>query len=60
MHWHMGTSETRGRLCMCPALEEFATGKQHMEAMIYKERRKLEEERKALKPADKNHHKEGE
>jgi hypothetical protein len=58
MHWYMGTSETRGRLCICPARVEHVTSKQHTEAMIHKERRKLEEERKSLKKG--KDHKEGE
>ena len=48
-HWFLGTSSTRGRLCISPALSDFIADRQHSEAMIYKERRKLAEERRLLK-----------
>ena len=49
IHWYMGTGATRGLVCVSPALLNHIAEKQHVEAMIYKERRKLAEERKLLK-----------
>ena len=53
-HLYLGTSQTRGRLCICPLLTEHVADKQHVEAMIYKERRKLAEERRLLKNNNSN------
>ncbi len=38
-HLYMGTSQTRGRLCICSELTTYIAQKQHTEAQIYKERR---------------------
>ena len=45
----MGTSTTRGRLCISPKLMEHVSSKQGAEATLYKERRKLMEERRLFK-----------
>ena len=46
---YMGTTPTRGRLCISPALTAWVAERQRIEATIYKERRKLAEEIKLLK-----------
>ncbi len=51
MHLFIGTSTTRGRLCISPKLMEHVASKQGAEASLYKERRKLMEERRLLKNA---------
>jgi hypothetical protein len=49
MHLYLGTSATRGRLCISPKLTEHVSTKQGAEASLYKERRKLMEERRLMK-----------
>ena len=44
-HLYMGTGETRGMLCISPALLSHVTDEQHKEAAVMKEKRKLKEER---------------
>jgi hypothetical protein len=53
LHLFMGSSTTRGRLAIAPALQEWVANRQHDEALIYKERRKLMEERRHLAAAGK-------
>jgi hypothetical protein len=54
LYLYLGTSVTRGRLPIAPALTEWMSTRQKEEALVYKEKRKLNEERKLLKDADKS------
>ena len=47
---YMGTSLTRGTVCICPALMEFVSGELQKETSILKERRKAREERTLARP----------
>ena len=38
-HLHLGTSETRGSLMVCPALEKYAWEQLHLESLAAKKRR---------------------
>ena len=44
----------RGRLAIAPALQDWIASRQHDEALVYKERRKLAEERRHLAAAAKD------
>ena len=43
----LGTTETKGNLCICPALSEWISEQLKAEAAVAKERRKAREERAA-------------
>eukprot|EP00929_Paragymnodinium_shiwhaense_P082172 TRINITY_DN43221_c0_g3_i1.p1 TRINITY_DN43221_c0_g3~~TRINITY_DN43221_c0_g3_i1.p1 ORF type:complete len:428 (+),score=66.73 TRINITY_DN43221_c0_g3_i1:361-1644(+) len=54
VHLILGTSETRGNLCLCPQLQTWIGEELSKEAVAAKERRKAREERNlAAKPPDK-------
>eukprot|EP00929_Paragymnodinium_shiwhaense_P082171 TRINITY_DN43221_c0_g2_i1.p3 TRINITY_DN43221_c0_g2~~TRINITY_DN43221_c0_g2_i1.p3 ORF type:complete len:135 (+),score=27.65 TRINITY_DN43221_c0_g2_i1:1185-1589(+) len=54
VHLILGTSETRGNLCLCPQFQSWTGEELGKEAVAAKERRKAREERKlAAKPPDK-------
>jgi len=42
---YLGTSETKGNLCICPALQEWIAEQLKAEAAVAKERRKARDER---------------
>jgi hypothetical protein len=49
-HLYLGTTSTRGGLCICPALQDWISDELRREASVMKERRKAREEREIARP----------
>ena len=51
-NFYLGTTSTRGAVCICPALQDWISDELRREASIMKERRKAREERELARPKE--------